>query len=234
MQEFTAKIKQMLLLNECSGNTDLIYKFSDADGVRTGRSGYSYGVSQFDIENNWDAILTLMDCGFQPKDLKRLYLQQGDISDLNLILESSADYIDEADDRHIADMIRHCNTFNAIDDDLTVAMIIDYHNQLRLESSADYVDEADDRLIADMIKHCNIFNAIDDDSTLAMIIDYHNQLRFDIGGKLHRFLLGMLVDGREIDANTIYQFKLNHTLWGQKRPDDVERRYKNTLEVFCG
>jgi len=188
MQEFTAKIKQMLLLNECSGDTSLIYKFSDADGVRTGRSGYSYGISQFDIENNWEAILTLMDCGFRPKDLKRLYLQQGDISDLNKILEASADYIDEADNRHIADMI----------------------------------------------KHCNIFNAIDDDLTLAMIIDYHNQLRFDIGGKLHRHLLGMLEDGREIDANTIYQFKLSHTLWGKKRPDDVERRYKNTREVFCG
>ena len=188
MKEFTAKIKQMLLLNECGGDESLIYKFSDADGVRTGRSGYSYGISQFDIENNWDAILTLMDCGFRPKDLKRLYVQVGDISDLNIVLQASADIIDEADDRHVADMIRHCN----------------------------------------------IFNAIDDDSTLAMIIDYHNQLRFDIGGKLHRYLLGMLEDGREINANTIYQFKLNHTLWGQKRPDDVERRCKNTLEVFWG
>jgi hypothetical protein len=188
MQEFTAKIKQMLLLNECGGDESLIYKFSDADGVRTGRSGYSYGVSQFDIENNWEAILTLMDCGFRPKDLKRLYLQVGSVQDLNIVLEASADYIDEADDRHIADMI----------------------------------------------KHCNIFNAIDDDCTVAMIIDYHNQLRFDIGGKLYRYLTGLLDEGREINPNTIYQFKLNHTAWGRKRPDDVERRCKNTLEVFWG
>ena len=178
----------MLLLNECSGNKDLAYQFSDADGLRTGRSGYSYGVSQFDIENNTEAILTLFDCGFTPKELKRLFLQNSNIDDLNLKLEASRDYVDEADNVHITAMI----------------------------------------------KHCCIFNAIEDCATLAMIIDYHNQLRFDHNGKLHRYLNGFIREGRPIDANTIYQFKVNHTNWGQKRPDDVKRRYENIMEVFNG
>ena len=187
MELFKDKIKEMLLQNECSGDTDLIYKFSDADGLRTGRSGYSYGISQFDIENNWDAILTLMDCGFRPKDLKRLYLQQGDISDLNNILEASADYIDEADNRHINDMIKHCDIYNEIEG-----------------------------------------------AALAMIIDYHNQLRFDIGGRLYCYIQDVHKFGGDITPAIIHWFKLNHTKWGQDRKDDVERRYKNTLVVFCG
>jgi len=47
--KFFESMKQALLLNECDGDQELAYKFSDADGVRTGRSGYSFGVSQFDI-----------------------------------------------------------------------------------------------------------------------------------------------------------------------------------------
>ena len=186
MKEFSDKIKRMLLLNECGGDESLIYKFSDADGVRTGRSGYSYGVSQFDIENNWDAIETLRDCGITPKELKRLFIQSTEVDDLNDKLLINCDFVDEADDLHVQEMILRCDCFHAIEDELT----------------------------------------------LAMIIDYHNQLRFDITGKLYNYITDRLNEGKTITARGIYNFKLNNTLWGRKRPDDVDRRYKNTLEVF--
>lgn len=132
---FLYKMKRVLLLNECSGNQDLAYMFSDADGVRTGKSGYSFGVCQFDIENNWDAIFTLKECGFKPKDLNRLYDQDTKIDDLNAKLVANKSIIDKADDLHIANSIEWCyNVLGEIHlNDITMAMIIDYHNQLRFD-----------------------------------------------------------------------------------------------------
>lgn len=132
------KIYKMLLLNECGGDESLVYKFSDADGVRTGRSGYSFGVSQFDIENNWDGILCLRDCGFRPKQLDRLFEQSTDIDDLNEKLKRNNDVVDKYDIEHIESMIVYCDSILTDIDpftnevDITIASLVDYHNQFNL------------------------------------------------------------------------------------------------------
>jgi hypothetical protein len=133
MQE---KMLEVLLENELGGDLSLALKFSDPDGVRTGKSGYSFGISQFDIENNWDGILCLRDCGFRPKDLNRLYDQNSDISDLNAKLVGSKEIIHAADLKHINQSIKWtvdkilpaCKFKHNVSDE-AIAHLIDYHNQ---------------------------------------------------------------------------------------------------------
>jgi len=185
---FLEKMRLVLLENECSGDQSLAYRFSDADGVRTGRSGYSFGVCQFDIENNWDAILLLRDCGFKPKDLNRLYDQDTNVDDLNAKLFKHQLTVDAWDDGHIAESTGWCDGL--------------------------------------------VFNVACSDSTRAMLVDYHNQLRFDKNGKLHKYIKWFTSAGGELTPEVIRDFKLEHTEWGRKRKNDVERRYRNVIKVF--
>jgi hypothetical protein len=63
------------------------------------------------------------------------------------------------------------------------------------------------------------------------IVDYHNQYYMSLGGKLHRWLQEQ---GKVITSQMILEFKLNNTLWGQKRPDDVQRRFRTIQKVLEG
>ena len=124
------RLRQILLLNECGGDETIPYKFSDADGVRTGRSGYSFGISQFDIENNWDGIKALEHCGITPKELKRLFLQRDNIDDISDKLKKTI--VDNLDIDHIIKSLDHCRRLLPHRTDLELAMLVDYHNQFYL------------------------------------------------------------------------------------------------------
>jgi hypothetical protein len=126
----TELCKQAIIQNEVGGDLSLAYKFSDPDGVRSGKSGYSFGVSQFDIENNWDGILCLKDCGFRPKDMDRLFEQRGDISDLDKKLKKNALVVDLYDKDHLYRSIQHVSIYCGTEmSDETFVHLVDYHNQ---------------------------------------------------------------------------------------------------------
>lgn len=126
---------EILAINEIGSDSSLAYCFSDADGIETGKSGYSFGRVQFDIENNWTALDCLRACGFRPKDLDRLFEQREPIPDLNIKLAEASDIVDRFDLAHTRDSINHCMRLLAIDDMEvsgieTIIHIVDYHNQL--------------------------------------------------------------------------------------------------------
>jgi hypothetical protein len=126
----------VLTANEIGGNLALAYRFSDPDGERTGKSGYSFGRVQFDIENNWTGILALKACGFRPKDLDRLFEQRDPIADLNAALYREKDTVDEYDRRHVAEAVEHCRDL-MVDSKIrfnlaAMVHLVDYHNQLYL------------------------------------------------------------------------------------------------------
>ncbi len=124
----------VLSTNEIGNNKNLAYVFSDPDGLRTGKSGYSFGASQFDIENNWVALDCLRDCDFLPKDIKRLYLQNGDISDLNKRLLENKDVIDRYDElqaKFCMDTVTARLEGKVVSDE-TFVHLVDYHNQFNI------------------------------------------------------------------------------------------------------
>ena len=65
--------------------------------------------------------------------------------------------------------------------------------------------------------------------TLLHIIDYHNQFHFTENGKLHTWLQSLV---GEITPEQILDFKKTQTLWGTKRPDDVDRRFRNIQHIY--
>lgn len=182
----------ILSYNEVGNNSDLVYQFSDPDGVRTGRSGWSFGNSQFDINNNSRAQKILLECGFTETEIFLLEKQDRrlDMSTMNAKLLLNAEIINRADRDHVLDSISHCISI----------------------------------LLKDLIP-------LETDEVFYHIVDYHNQFHFSNEGKLHRWLREL---GRVITVDDIYDFKMNNTLWGSSRPDDVRRRFNNIQNIFKG
>ena len=124
----------ILTLNEIGHDHSLAYRFSDPDGLQTGKSGFSFGRVQFDIKNNKQAILHLRACGFTEEDVVRLLEQSGPIDDLNAKLLAASDMVDRFDLEHTRESVEHCMDLLAADDILvaseeTILHIVDYHNQ---------------------------------------------------------------------------------------------------------
>jgi hypothetical protein len=184
------QLRKALILNEIGGDEDLIYKFSDADGVRTGKSGYSFGLVQFDTQNNFDALHCLEACGFTIHEVVGIIRQDIDVTPLNARLRSQSAIVDRFDKAHINKSVQHCDR------------LVDGYG-IRLAS----------------------------DGVMLHIVDYHNQFYMTPGGKLHRWLQDRNVP---ITAEMVLNFKLEETRWGQKRPDDVQRRWRNIEKILEG
>lgn len=180
-------LRQVLIKNELGGNLALVYRFSDADGVRTGKSGYSFGVCQFDIMNNLRAVKCLEEAGFSEPDITRLRVQSGPIDDLNNKLSVHKGIVDMYDTAQI---------------DGTICWV-------RGISKAAGVTYADDEAF---IHAC----------------DYHNQFNMAAHGKAIAYLSKL---GRPVTAGDVLVYKLT-TIWGNKRPDDVKRRFNNIHKLF--
>ena len=181
-------VMDCIVENEIGGNLEFAYRFSDPDGLNTGKSGYSFGRVQFDIENNWLGILCLKECQFRPKDLDRLFEQRGPIDDLDAKLRGHQETVDRFDALHVEESVTHCQ-----------------------------------RLIAESGIQ------LSGDETLVHIVDYHNQFYMSRQGKIHRWL--QTFPGA-ITPEMILDFKLNHTAWGKKRPDDVRRRFNSVAGIM--
>jgi hypothetical protein len=102
----------MTLLEQCTevvklneiGDADP-YRFDDPDGLRSGKSGWSFGPCQFDIANNSAASLCLKDCEFTDEEIAGLKAQTiPDMAPMNAKLAAHADVIE----RYSEAQLKYC------------------------------------------------------------------------------------------------------------------------------
>lgn len=179
--------KSITFENECHSNFEYVYSFSDADGVRTGKSGWSFGITQLDINNNPYATLCLREAEFTTDEIDLLKKQSSvSMMLMDAKLKRHKDAVDKYDRIQLDECLQHSL-------DMCIETRCDFS---RLE-------------------------------TFLHIADYHNQFYFSKGGKLYKFLQAM---SSPISPEDILKFKLSLP-WGIKRPDDVQRRYKNISKI---
>lgn len=179
--------RRLILLNELGGDEQHSLIFSDADGVRTGKSGWSFGVCQFDIANNGMAALCLRECNFSSAEISALKNQTCfDMPSANRRLAAHAEIIAKWDERQLADCL---------------------HRAREMAKLGGWT--------------------YNDTKALLYAADYHNQLHMSKGGSFFNWAKSF---GHPLTDYDIYKFRINQP-WGQKRPDDVKRRYANLLKV---
>lgn len=184
---------KVILANELGGDRALAYKFSDPDGVRSGKSGWSFGLCQFDTQNNPQSILCLRECGFTTDEIAAIKAQTCyDMPSMDKKLALRGTIVDRYDDNQLGECLQ-------------------WPAHLAKESGIKLSDGA-----------------------LIACADYHNQYYMSRGGKLHKWLVETYCNAslREVKAHDILDFKLEHTLYGQKRPNDCLRRYNNIIEIM--
>lgn len=129
--------RSVLFENECDSNMQFVYSFSDADGVRTGRSGWSFGETQLDVANSPYGMLALRDIGFSTEEQQMLKCQDAglDMHIMNAKLAGNKPMVDKWDDIQLNDCLNWSITLLAVLDtdfiDLAAFMMVpDYHNQM--------------------------------------------------------------------------------------------------------
>lgn len=125
---------EIIALNEVSGRTEVATKFSNAG---TGKSGYSFGVSQFDVSNNCKAREFLLNHGFTSSDITRLLNMDKNIRDLNQKLYKLKDEIYKFDLDHIKASCKYLSELSGIPPLTTKTFmhLLDYHNQFNLSKN---------------------------------------------------------------------------------------------------
>lgn len=125
-------VMKILAKNEISGNENVICKFSYAGG----KSGYSFGRSQFDVTHNLAARKFLIEkCNFVTDEIARLLNLDKNITDLNNKLSKFRKEIDELDLSHVKEMIKYVGSLEnmpKVDTVKTFIQLVDYHNQFNL------------------------------------------------------------------------------------------------------
>lgn len=105
-------VYQSLSANEISHLEKYRYGFSDADGYRSGKSGITFGVSQFDMFTNTVAASKILkDCGFTDGEISaisRQTLPYSNLKDLEskLRTDKAKSVIDAADKEHQAASVK--------------------------------------------------------------------------------------------------------------------------------
>lgn len=126
------KIMKVIALNEISGNENIVCKFSYAGG----KSGYSFGRSQFDVMHNMKARNFLKNiCGFSDQDMEKLLNLDKDINHLNERLKLFRTHIDKLDKEHIQQMVNYVTSLDGVsqfENEKTFVHLVDYHNQFNL------------------------------------------------------------------------------------------------------
>ena len=129
------KIMYVISLNEISGNENVICKFSYAGG----KSGYSFGRSQFDVTHNIKARNFLKNiCGFSDHDINKLLKLDKDIGYLNERLKLFRTHIDKLDKEHINQMVNYVASLKELpefENEKAFVHLVDYHNQFNLSKN---------------------------------------------------------------------------------------------------
>jgi hypothetical protein len=74
MKSLNDLFREVILLNELDGNEQAALRFSDPDGP-SGRSGWSFGICQFDTKHNDAALACLRECGFTGAEIAGVVAQ---------------------------------------------------------------------------------------------------------------------------------------------------------------
>ena len=102
MKTLNALFREVILANELSNNISFALRFSDPDGVRSGKSGWSFGVCQFDTKNNDQALRCLRECGFTDDEIRGIVHQTIDVKPFAARLKASADIIARYDEQQLS------------------------------------------------------------------------------------------------------------------------------------
>lgn len=134
-EELQKLFRLIILENECSGNESHAYKFSDPDG-KNGRSGWSFGICQYDINFNANALSALREMSFTTDEVAALKRQDADMKAMDTKLRAHSGIVDEWDRRQLDDCIywslKLCEEINVDFSKLeTFVHIADYENQMR-------------------------------------------------------------------------------------------------------
>lgn len=133
-RELKLLFTKCIIANELGGDLSLVYIFSDPDGVRTGKSGWSFGVVQYDINNNASALLALRDMDFTTEEILGLKAQTIDIKAMNQKLVDHKDIVDSWDMKQLLECLtwslKLCNEVKTdFTDEAAFLSTADYHNQ---------------------------------------------------------------------------------------------------------
>ena len=139
MTTLSEKFKQIIIANELGGDLDEALKFSDPDGVRSGKSGWSFGICQFDLANNPDASRCLAACGFSEYELAALKAQTIDVTLLEPRLRAAAGTIARFDNQQLASCLQRahnlCNLLHLeAADHVALLAVADYDNQFHFDA----------------------------------------------------------------------------------------------------
>jgi hypothetical protein len=133
--ELLRTFRKIILLNEGDPNDpDYWLKFTDPDGIHSGKSGWSFGECQFDLNNNEIASICLKECGFTEKEIDSLKDQTIDVHPLEPRLKEHSDIIVRYDEHQLVGcLIRANNTCSLFhvepEDDAAILAVADYDNQ---------------------------------------------------------------------------------------------------------
>lgn len=122
------------IINRNEGGPDVALKFSDPDGVRSGKSGWSFGDVQWDTQNNPTALECLRKCGFTKEEIKGVVSQSIDVKPLEVKLRANAEVIRQYDMMQLQHCIDSACNFAAthkipVADSAALLMLADMVNQ---------------------------------------------------------------------------------------------------------
>ena len=146
--DLSKAFRKIILLNELGGDESAALEFSDPDGVRSGKSGWSFGVCQFDLSNNGMAALCLQECNFSTAEINALKNQTCfDMASADRRLAAHAEVVARWDERQLADCISRAQNMAALGgwtyfDDRSLLMAADYHNQLYISKGGSFFNWA--------------------------------------------------------------------------------------------
>jgi hypothetical protein len=116
MKSLNELFADLIFANECSSNEKFIHRFSDPDGERSGKSGWSFGRVQWDTQNNGTALVCLSECGFTHNEIDGIVKQTVDVKPFAVRLAAHADIIERYDEAQLTECINSavnfCNSYN--------------------------------------------------------------------------------------------------------------------------
>jgi len=134
MKTLNEMFYDVTLLNELRGNANVALKFSDPDGVRSGKSGWSFAVCQFDTKNNSQALVCLRECGFTRVEIQGIVDQTIDVKPFAARLREHADIIE----RFSTEQLSYCLN-KALNFDLDFGIPVESPGGIL--AGADYVNQ---------------------------------------------------------------------------------------------
>ncbi|HEY6872800.1 MAG TPA: hypothetical protein VI298_08755 [Geobacteraceae bacterium] len=126
--------RDVIIKNELGGNLHAVLRFSDPDGVQSGKSGWSFGVCQFDTRNNPAALECLKACGFTPAEIAGIVNQTIDVKPLATKLQAAADTVARYDEAQLSDCLDRALSIATehgvpLSDSAAILALADYDNQ---------------------------------------------------------------------------------------------------------